>query len=1057
MSLIEPALGDAITPQDAWRQAAERVTPFGEYLGAKFGEGLLSTRPIQALEQALTPPPAGYPTDEMRVFGPSEQVDVGSPALTEEQFTASPYYRGQSWDDGMTEARAQALAGLIDRDTWRRSLIDRYQGGAGSVAGFVAEALPAFADPTNYVPILGAAAKAAMVGRLGVIAGSAAFHAAEAAANTALFEPAAVATALQRGQSVGLGDVAADIVLNAAAGSLFGLAGGFMERRALARAAGTRLRVDGLLRQADAVNAASDALAHEEPVDVAPFVTPEQAFRQRLLGGTAPVRPAAEGFDIAGLPPREAPPAAVSEFDLQPTGAGVTEEGHDWQMLNLVDHEGRSLAKIMVTDKGDRLYVDNIISTVSGDEPKDMRDTLGPRAMRYVLGELASDFPDARTIEGTRISGARRGGEHLPQLEGRVPPTSVDLERFRERVANRPEWRARVTEDGEVTVRHAAEPAAPTTGDRAFTAAGRAVGTRFDLVEAHDLVASHTDELAVNPAFPADLQPRDRGRAASKAQVAQIAANLNPELLGASATAGEGAPIVGPDGVVESGNGRVLALRKAYREGLPGSQRYRDWLERQGYGQAAAGMKEPVLVRRRTTDLSPEDRTAFTREANASGVAQMGTGERARADAAALSPGALELLQSGDVHAAGNRAFVRAFVDTLPESERGGMMTASGELSKAGAERVRNALLARAYGDPDLIARLAEEPESGLGGLGRALIEAAPTWAKLRDEVAAGHAAAEGDGTAALLEAVRSIAASRDAGQPPHFALVQGDLLGGGLSRDGRAFLAVMLTFDAEGNSRVAGAGEVGEFLTRYVEAARKQRPGADMFGAQPAGPAAIAEAVAPGRMAAAEAAFGTGGTGEARTGAGAEQYRRAVMAGRRAGAARRIADAAGGLVGDLRRTANPLTVARPEPPHPSVAEAAPRVGKPAPELETFAKDAGLEGYQQPLPGHEPKPEPGGKPATSPTEKATAAGVQRELGVGFNEASRIAAERNKAVAAATANLPPELQEIEAMKRGGDFLPEDEATLAAGEAEASRAESYATAYETLVGCVLRNLA
>jgi hypothetical protein len=140
-------------------------------------------------------------------------------------------------------------------------------------------------------------------------------------------------------------------------------------------------------------------------------------------------------------------------------------------------------------------------------------------------------------------------------------------------------------------------------------------------------------------------------------------------------------------------------------------------------------------VRRRTTDLSPEDRTAFTREANASGVAQMGTGERARADAAALSPGALELLQSGDVHAAGNRAFVRAFVDTLPESERGGMMTASGELSKAGAERVRNALLARAYGDPDLIARLAEEPESGLGGLGRALIEAAPTWAKLRDEV----------------------------------------------------------------------------------------------------------------------------------------------------------------------------------------------------------------------------------------------------------------------------------------------------------------------------------
>lgn len=43
-----------------------------------------------------------------------------------------------------------------------------------------------------------------------------------------------------------------------------------------------------------------------------------------------------------------------------------------------------------------------------------------------------------------------------------------------------------------------------------------------------------------------------------------MAGQLVPELLGRSATVADGAPIVGPDGIVESGNGRVLALRRAY-------------------------------------------------------------------------------------------------------------------------------------------------------------------------------------------------------------------------------------------------------------------------------------------------------------------------------------------------------------------------------------------------------------------------------------------------------------------------------------------------------------
>jgi hypothetical protein len=84
--------------------------------------------------------------------------------------------------------------------------------------------------------------------------------------------------------------------------------------------------------------------------------------------------------------------------------------------------------------------------------------------------------------------------------------------------------------------------------------------------------------------------------------------------LGIGASATDGAPIVGPDSVVESGNARALGLRRAYAENLPGAQRYRDWLRGQGFD--VEGMRRPVLIRRRASDLSPADRQAFVREAN---------------------------------------------------------------------------------------------------------------------------------------------------------------------------------------------------------------------------------------------------------------------------------------------------------------------------------------------------------------------------------------------------------------------------------------------------------
>src|SRR5262249_35294427 len=141
------------------------------------------------------------------------------------------------------------------------------------------------------------------------------------------------------------------------------------------------------------------------------------------------------------------------------------------------------------------------------------------------------------------------------------------------------------------------------------------------------LIASHTSEGNPNPAFPPELQPRDRSRVASTAQIAQMAGNLQPERLGASASAAEGAPIIGPDNVVESGNARVLALSKAYEANSTQAQAYRSWLESQGFD--TSNMAAPVLVRRRLTELSPEDRVAFAREANVGPGLAMSSTERA--------------------------------------------------------------------------------------------------------------------------------------------------------------------------------------------------------------------------------------------------------------------------------------------------------------------------------------------------------------------------------------------------------------------------------------------
>jgi len=365
---------------------------------------------------------------------------------------------------------------------------------------------------------------------------------------------------------------------------------------------------------------------------------------------------------------------------------------------------------------------------------------------------------------------------------------------------------------------------------KVFTPAGRTVEVRQEVVEAASLVTSHGADLTTNPAYPAELQPRDRTRAASEAQITSMAGALEPARLTGGAEAGTGAPIVGPDGVVESGNGRTLAIRKAYAEG--GAEAYRAHLAELGYD--VAGMKEPVLIRRRVTGMSPEERVAFAREANEAATMALGTAEQALADARRIPDAVLDLYQGGAVDLAKNADFVRQVMRALPESERAAMMTKDGGLSVAGTKRVEAAMLAKAYGDSGLITKLTEASDNDIKAIGGALQDAAPAWAQMRARVAAGQLTPEVDATAHLLAAIRMVERARKDGAPVGDLIAQGQMFGEGLTEAAYGFLRL---FYRDGDLRkAAGRSAIGGKLAAYLDEANKSVPGQNLFGEAPVG-----------------------------------------------------------------------------------------------------------------------------------------------------------------------------------------------------------------------------
>lgn len=392
-------------------------------------------------------------------------------------------------------------------------------------------------------------------------------------------------------------------------------------------------------------------------------------------------------------------------------------------------------------------------------------------------------------------------------------------------------------------------PIAPITTSRAYTRDGQVtagdyrINVRYEVVDASTLRAAS-----------ADLQPRDRTTVSSDAQVAKIAAELDPARLMPNPEAQNGAPIVGPDNIVESGNGRVMALNRAATLHPDRAAAYVEALTQAGY-EIPPGVTRPVLIARRTSEMTHTERTGWVAAANVQQIARMTPAEMARVTGAKFDAPTLSAidwtkpLTHGDNQAGLTKVFAK-----VPPEERGAFVKADGTVNAQGEQAIRAAVFSAAWDDPALLDLHLAGEAGDLKSLMQALEQAAPDWAQLRAEIRAGQIDPAFDITGFVQDAVRLIAEARRLTTELSGTTTPGieaalrelldnvDLFEGAISPLTAALVRKMWR-----DGKAAPAREIADFLRRYAADARKVgEAGQGALDLSPPGPRDVLAAIDP-------------------------------------------------------------------------------------------------------------------------------------------------------------------------------------------------------------------
>lgn len=319
----------------------------------------------------------------------------------------------------------------------------------------------------------------------------------------------------------------------------------------------------------------------------------------------------------------------------------------------------------------------------------------------------------------------------------------------------------------------------------------------YKIVPAGDITASHDMNYAVSDLYPAEYQPRDRNRPQMRGQVEKMTKGMKPELLAESQFVNEGAPIVNNSGVVLNGNGRVMAIQKAYK-GLTDAHKksakaYKDYLVSIAPSLGIApekvqSMDHPVLVRQAADDA---DTSAIINSTE--GGAKLGGAEQAKADADRLKLSTLEQFVdngTGEFMNPSNREFRRAAAsDVFSDAEGNSVFNEKGDLSPTGAFRIRNAIFAKAYNDNYLLTQLSEATDNNSKNIMNAMIAAAPEVAKVNEGIKNGTLYPDYDISDVITKTAKTIMSLRNEGKPLSFHLQETDLFSQGESEAERLVL----------------------------------------------------------------------------------------------------------------------------------------------------------------------------------------------------------------------------------------------------------------------------
>lgn len=353
------------------------------------------------------------------------------------------------------------------------------------------------------------------------------------------------------------------------------------------------------------------------------------------------------------------------------------------------------------------------------------------------------------------------------------------------------------------------------------TPKGKPVEVQYQLVSAADLVASNEFDGRVNKSYPQELQPRDRTKASYQQQVNQIASNPEGSRLAGSPESDRGAPIV-RDLVVESGNGRTIGIKQAYKQGT--ANEYRDYLIKHAdeFGFTADDVNlidDPVLVRQRVSELSPEERLDFVVDSNTDAKMANSATEDAKADARYLDNGMMDLLnipEGGDLLAASNERFLSSFATKLGVNSLNSYKDSVGRWNEAFRKRVSNAIFAYGY-DNDSLLKSATGDTSDTGkNLTSALMNNAASVAELRSMVPETAKAFVNY----LAEGIDVMTSAKRNGQSIQEVVNQGDMLSGGVSHYGGAIAEMLSDASRSGKRLTETLNQITGMLNESAKAA---------------------------------------------------------------------------------------------------------------------------------------------------------------------------------------------------------------------------------------------